>query len=88
MPQLKTISVELVIQCYWPKNANNVLTNLNGLSALEKVRYVKFNNLKAFKDYSFLKRAVANGSITYLYANNTYYQPSLYDLQDGKFIKD
>ena len=66
MPQLKTISDELVIQCYWPKNANNVLTNLNGLSALEKVKSVAFTNLKTFNDYSFLKNAVANGSLSKL----------------------
>lgn len=88
MPQLKTISDELVIQCYWPKNANNVLTNLNGLSALEKVKSVAFTHLKAFNDYSFLKNAVANGSLSKLNIRGSLYQPSLDDLKNGNFIQD
>lgn len=86
MPQLQIIKEKLIIGCYYPKNANNVLTNLNGLKALEKVNSVEFVNLKVFKDYSFLKRAVENGSLKSLSVGGTKYRCTLGDLKAGKYI--
>ena len=65
-----------------------IMTNLNGLSALEKVKSVAFTHLKAFNDYSFLKNAVANGSLSKLNIRGSLYQPSLDDLKNGNFIQD
>lgn len=88
MPQLKTIKERLTVQCHYPKNANSVLKNLNGLSALENIKEIQFNNLIVFNDYSFLKKAVANGSLTSVKINGSFYQPSLEDLKAGKFIQE
>lgn len=88
MPQLKTIKEKLTVQCHYPKNANSVLKNLNGLSALENIKEIQFNNLIVFNDYSFLKKAVANGSLTSVKINGSFYQPSLEDLKAGKFIQE
>ena len=88
MPQLKTIKERLTIQCHYPKNANSVLKNLNGLSALDNIKEIQFNNLIVFNDYSFLKIAVANGSLTSVKINGSFYQPSLEDLKAGKFIQE
>lgn len=88
MPQLKAIKEKLTVQCHYPKNANRVLKNLNGLSALENIKEIQFNNLKVFNDYSFLKKAVANGSLTSVRISDSLYQPSLEDLKAGKFIQE
>lgn len=88
MPQIKTIKERLTVQCHYPKNANSVLKNLNGLSALENIKEIQFNNLIVFNDYSFLKKAVANGSLTSVKINGSFYQPSLEDLKAGKFIQE
>lgn len=88
MPQLKTIKERLTVQCHYPKNANSVLKNLNGLSALENIKEIQFNNLIVFNDYSFLKKAVANGSLTSVKISGSFYQPSLEDLKAGKFIQE
>lgn len=88
MPQLKTIKERLTVQCHYPKDANSVLKNLNGLSALENIKEIQFNNLIVFNDYSFLKKAVANGSLTSVRISGSLYQPSLEDLKAGKFIQE
>ncbi|ULB33825.1 MULTISPECIES: DUF5018 domain-containing protein [Proteiniphilum] len=75
------------------KDKNEKLTHLNGLSSLEKIEFLTLKNISNFNDYSFLKKAITNGSITkeiwnrnFSIANNGY-NPTFQDLQAGHYVK-
>ena len=78
---------KLQIVSYYPVNNNSKLTDLNGLSALNHVRSLETKNLKVFTDYSFLKTVVENGALQEIKATGNAYNPTLEDLQEGKYVK-
>ena len=84
MPKLKKVG-EIKFACYYPVNKNSQLKDLSSLSALEEVNSVSITNLTALADYSFLKRAVQNGSLTSFDTDNNLYNPTLSDLKAGHF---
>lgn len=84
MPKLKKAD-KISLVCYWPVQKNDDLKNLSLLTALEEVREVQLQNMKAFDDYSFLKKAVENGSLQKLRAERNKYNPSIADLKAGRF---
>lgn len=84
MPKLKKAD-KIRLICDWPLYKNDDLKDLSLLTALEEVREVQLQNMKAFDDYSFLKKAVENGSLQNLRAGGNKFNPSLSDLKAGRF---
>lgn len=84
LPRLKSIK-KLQFSVYWPFNQNLVCTDLNKISSLESIEEINISSLKAFTDFSFLKKAVDNGSLKTVKTGGNAYNPTLTDLQEGKF---
>lgn len=84
MPKLKKAD-KISLVCYWPVQKNEGLKDLSPLTALEEIREVQLRNMKAFDDYSFLKKAVENGSLQQLRVGGNKYNPTLADLKAGRF---
>lgn len=84
MPALRTAR-SITLRCSDRSLWNEAMTDLSGLSALEKLEKLSVNNLHAFRDYSFARKAVESGSLTSFSASGCAYNPSLEDLKEGRY---
>lgn len=89
-PKMREVNTLLIED--W-SHKNKTLTDLNGLTSVEKIDALILRNNVNFIDYSFLKTAITNGSITreiwdrnFSIASNGY-NPTFEDLQAGHYVK-
>ncbi|WP_148038917.1 hypothetical protein [Proteiniphilum sp. X52] len=91
-PKLKEITVLLAISS-GSNEENLAMQNLNGLPSLEHITEFSFRNLKAFSDYSFLKKSIEKGIMTEALWQknvdlfNVGYKPDFQDLKEGRYVK-
>lgn len=84
MPKLRRVD-ELKLDCIYYTVHNDAMEDLSSLSSLKEVQRVHISKYRAFRDYSFLKRAVESGSLASLSISKCGYNPSLDDLKAGRF---
>lgn len=87
MPQLTKLGT-LDLRCVYYSVHNDAMVDLSGLSALEEVNAVSISKYRAFRDFSFAAKAVANGSLTSFNVSQCAYNPSLDDLREGHFTQE
>lgn len=91
-PKLKEISILISIST-GTNEVNEAMQNLNGLQSLEHITQFSFTNLRAFSDYTFLKKSIEKGIMTEalwqknVELRNVYYTPTFQDLKEGRYVK-
>ncbi len=91
-PKLKEITGFISIRS-GSNEENTAMRNLNGLQSLEQITKFSFRNLKAFSDYSFLKKSIEKGIMTEalwqknVELSNVGYKPDFQDLKEGRYVK-
>lgn len=84
MPKLKKVG-KIELECYYPVQKNEHMKDLSKLTSLEHITEIVLNNMYAFEDYSFLKKAVENGSLKRISGSRNKYTPRLSDLKAGRY---